>query len=555
MNFDEDLQRLAGLADAEESLIALALHALWEKILRQATGTPYTTNSSEGPVVDAPELLRRLLGQNPSLRRYLDDQFVRDFARSRSWSNAVRHNFVRMETRRFHETLLQFETFCQHYPAFSSRDLVAQTLQRLRQRTSAQKEQRDQEIAALIKRNTALQEQLAQNEADLTNYLDLAQELNLLNAERYRFKDELDLAELALARLSRDSAQARQELEQRIQDLRSQVEQAQQAQQFASQQMAEYQVYQEYMEVGEELSQYARSESRTHITFKPLTAEQEQALNLSADHRGDFFLTGPAGSGKSLVLLAAWYHLQERSPGEYPFLVSTKPLVSFFEQMTRAWGELPSPSPTCVEDFLAQGENSSTSPVYSKIFIDEAQDLTVEQLARLRAMTRDGLVMSGDFSTTMEFPESAASFTLTQSFRCSQAILDYAGQWLPAGCQFPSQAGTPQALLPPLILNVSDETVVKTCEVQLRTLVEGQGYHPDDVLIIPCDEQGRFEQRLIKALSREIKISSWRATQGLSFPVVIVVLDQTPSRKSAETRGIITALTRASERLIVLSLS
>ncbi|NNM54544.1 MAG: hypothetical protein HKM05_07460 [Spirochaetales bacterium] len=554
MNFDEDLQRLAGLADTDESLIALALHALWEKILRQATGTPYATISAESPVVDAPELLRRLLGQNPSLRRYLDDQFVHDFARSRSWSNAVRHNFVRMETRRFQETLLQFETFCQHFPAFSSRDVVTQTLHRLRQRTCAQKEQHDQEIAALMKRNAALQEQLAQNEAEMTNYLDLAQELNFLNAERSRFKDELDLAELALERLSRDSAQSREELEQRIQDLRAQIEHSQQAQQQASQQMTEYQVYQDYMEVGEELSHYARSESPTRRTVKKLTVEQEQAVNLITEHRGDFYLKGPAGSGKSQVLVVAWYHLQKRYPEEYPLLVSSKPLVSIFEQIISTLGETRSPIlVACVEDFLARSGNTSSSSIYPKIFLDDTQDVTGEQLARLRALSRDGLVMAGDFFTPGETTENSASFTLTQSFRCSPAILDYAGQWLPAGLRFPSPLGTPQSFLPPLILKVSDKTVVKTCEVQLRTCIEGQGYRPEEVLIIPFDEQGNFEPRLAKALSG-IRISSWRETQGLSFPVVIVVLDQTPNPESAHARGIITALTRASERLIVLTL-
>ena len=573
MNFDEDLQRLAGLADAEESLIALALHALWEKILRQATGTPYVTNASEGPVVDAPELLRRLLGQNPSLRRYLDDRFVHDFARSRSWSNAVRHNFVRMETRRFHETLLQFETFCHHYPAFSSRDVVEQTLHRLRQRTSAQKEQRDQEIVALMKRNAVLQEQLAQNEAELTNYLDLAQKLNLLNAERSRFKDELDLAELALARLSRDSAQARQELEQRVQDLRAQIEQSQRAQHQASQQMTEYQVYQDYMEVGEELSHYARSESRTRRTVKQLTSEQQTAVNLIAEHRGDFYLKGPAGSGKSQALLAAWYRLQESYPGEYPLLVSTKPLISFFEHQIMTLGKTRPPIlVTSVEDFLASHQGSPLSPLYPKILLDEAQDLSPEQIARLKALTLKGLVLAGNFFNALQTLEGSASFTLKQSFRCSQAIFDYAGQWLTAGSELPSPSETPPSLLPPLFLKVSDETVVKTCEVQLRSFIEGQGYRPEEVLIIPFDHQGHFEPALAKALSagttplvridrpefqpdqtRGIRISSWHATQGLSFPVVIVVLVQTPSPDSAEARGIVTALTRASERLIVLS--
>ncbi len=588
MVFDEDLQRLEQLAGIEESLIALALHALWEKILRAETGTPYTTSSAEGPFVDAPELLRRLISQNPSLRNRLDDSFIRDFAKSRSWTNAVRHNFIQLETRRFHETLLQFETFCYHFPVFSTPELVQQTLSKLRQASPQKLAQREKEFVALLERNTALQQQLVRNEAELTSYLDLAHEINLLNAERSLFKDELELAELALQKerqqrysaemLSQENEQVRQQLEQRVQELKAQLNHTQQAQNQLSQQMATYQVHQEYFEVNEEISVYFRGEARYRNLVQQLSPDQSSAVHQAALHRGDCLIKGPVGSGKSLVLLRTWCALQEHSPGDYPLLVSTKPLLWYLQQELEAHGlnglNGVSSNVELIDDFLSRSRGNPSAPRYPKILVDEAQELTAQQIDQLRKLSRDGLILAGDFSNPAW--DSWIAFSLQRSFRCPQPLLDFVSSWkAPARLSYDG-LGSERPGFPPLSLSVRSEALTRTLLLQIRTLLERFGYAPEALLLVPLDGSGQLEQKVCQAIAAEniplvnldsfshqpsssqrdfpsgIRISSGPSALGLTFSVVLVILSQPLVAGTQQSLLATQAFTRASERLIVL---
>jgi predicted nucleic acid-binding Zn-ribbon protein len=358
-NYDEDLKRLARFAGTDLGFTALAIHALWEKILKIETVTPAKQRNEENPTSiktdEVVDLLRQFLAQKQTQKTPLykiDDnsQYLSSYIRSRSLVNGVRHNFEDLDTIKYQSTLDLFETFARKYRPFSSFNVMDEVFQKLRNLTPGDLERREKELTIQKEKDKSFQKRFEEKNEETSEeteaYLKITQQVATLNAELLQTRDRLQLAEQELREATQRAKQADDHgqhlnqnyatLKARSDELRQSVFEKTQELKKTKEQLDNFQELESYFTLSQEMALFTRSQVRYLETILEPNHEQKQALERVKDFQADFLVKGPAGSGKSLVLLLALqkylrdFDLEVKmSSQKVPFLAYSRTLARY----------------------------------------------------------------------------------------------------------------------------------------------------------------------------------------------------------------------------------
>ena len=299
---DANLGRIESLVGADPGVFALACDSFLEG-LAVHLGAPAGEGVSFRDKLD--HLLYVTGAGSPALRelRSLARQF-RDFRRH---TNGVRHRFTALDTE---EVIAVQERFRRFLTASGfSHPVIARLAEAVEEawadrtpRTQYRRELRALRLEANRARsdNRSLRERIADFETAQANYDQAAGELARLSAR---------VSELE-ARKGSDRS--------RIDELRQQLFQATERARSTARELEQEQPTAAYVEYLARATTLTRTRSDYERSVLNLSPEQEQIV-AAIGERGDYLVRGPAGTGKTLVLMHAVQRERERIQAELGF--------------------------------------------------------------------------------------------------------------------------------------------------------------------------------------------------------------------------------------------
>jgi len=211
--------------------------------------------------------------------------------------------------------------------------------------------------------------------------------------------------------------------------------------------------------------------------------------------------------------------------------------------------------PFCAKEFARyeMAVNGQYSPVYDYILIDEAQDLGKADLLCLRNYCHN-IVVSGDLTQSIYQPYKSWKLlniqntaNLDLNYRNTIQITDFANKF----CEKLNMAQTDSKgfrngpsvevyKLPTKSINFTHEHF-KAIKNKIEMYTKELNYSPDNICIIATRQiweveeelkNLRIDYELVKNAQMEengkIKLASIHSAKGLSFPVVLLIADDTP---------------------------
>jgi superfamily I DNA/RNA helicase len=346
-------------------------------------------------------------------------------------------------------------------------------------------------------------------------------------------------------------------------------------------------------QAGEEALSLIRSKFAPSITFeaKPrhftsdpnlqgrrrerFTLDEKQALAVYESGEKGLFVTGPAGSGKTLVLLARIKSaILENRRARVLLVCFNKSLAAQFAQLLEGYpavsvryfhgliGELGLrfPSDASEEQSLHHKDRASErspSGGFDLVLVDEIQDFKVgwiQWLATLSKSGTRGVVVAGDVSQSIYqtasprrdkyLEETFAKVELSRSYRCTNQILQVI-EALEPGLP-PLQGGKEQEGEPvELIWAQNKLDTAMAVSKQIKKLLSGGEFRSSDMAVLaPNYYWLQGEDGIVRALAGQgirvepvwrsrgdlidfaadrVKVMTIHSSKGLEFPVVFLV--------------------------------
>ena len=282
-----DLQRLINLSVSDPGFYVVALSAYIERVLDR-TGH----HDEHGYLSFADKLYhlkQQILRQN---RGFIPElQAFGRIKHDRALTNGVRHNFNPLNQQEALAATHNFIQFCRVTDSFTDEELksLQKTLERWDRRLDL-----DEELEKV--KNLEWKEFQARREN--TRLMQELEELHHLEEEKSELEEDLKLTNANLAALAKKGLLS----EEKNKSLREERQALTLRLREAESRLTELSALQGYTEDLKRIVSYTRTRRDYESSLIRLSSEQKEVLTRIPEH-GDFLITGPAGTGKSFILM------------------------------------------------------------------------------------------------------------------------------------------------------------------------------------------------------------------------------------------------------------
>jgi superfamily I DNA/RNA helicase len=346
-NIDGNLRRIISLNGSDEGFYVLAIHSLIEAY---AISLSPDLDSDTTRFRDKIDTVFHRLGQiDPKTGRV--PELARRITQEHGATNGVRHRFEELSGEEARSATHNFISFCR-LVGWDHTDLIADLEESLKLWKGKQTPL--EQFRALRKLRLDYNRARAENE-QLRSVREASRDWP---EELERVQRELQQKDAEIERLKETSAGRKEKAD----ELRHKLREAERAREELAAEAEKLRGADVYVSYLERFTTYTRSRADYERSVMELSPEQKQAAERIRD-RGDYLISGPAGTGKTLVLLHALDRelgLRDQELGltaEKPvaLLTFTRTLVRFDQYLTHLLGRHEtSPIISTVDSFVLE---------------------------------------------------------------------------------------------------------------------------------------------------------------------------------------------------------
>ncbi len=342
-----------------------------------------------------------------------------------------------------------------------------------------------------------------------------------------------------------------------------------------------------------------------------LSPRQEQIIE-EVDFTQNVFITGVAGTGKTLILLKLMEKLLLKDKNtKCLFFTYTNNLINYakyiFPSINENVSNLCNDKLETLDGFFYKNthkqlreihdddiwiEGFSTIASYDYIFVDEIQDFSTFELKLIKSWARKGLIFAGDFNQTIYDKKGSLrdagivdykQYTLDRDFRSTIPLNSLAERYkqfvvennIATTCKDISPSSNNIVCfrpgLPVKAYRVKDP-ILDTVE-RVKQIVDLEDYEKDSICVITYTKEAaenikkglKNKKKIPVSYFREnnnksfdfdkpgVKVTTISSAKGLEFPYVVFCANMSSSSHTDQYRLIYTTITRASDMLEVFA--